>query len=124
MCDYSGVIPLAWLSAWVLIGALRGRPRRIGDAVAFGAGAAIPILLQLHSQWASFGSWLHPPQTWMAPANFTDRGYQGLAFPAIDLFAEVAVRHLRLDWRSAPLFPGYAVRPEAFPGVLPAAPRS
>jgi uncharacterized protein (DUF1501 family) len=41
-----------------------------------------------------------------------------------DLFAEVAVRHLRLDWRAAPLFPGYAVRPEAFPGVLPAAPRS
>ena len=41
-----------------------------------------------------------------------------------DLFAEIAVRHLRLDWRSAPLFPGYAVRPEAFPGVLPSAPRS
>jgi uncharacterized protein (DUF1501 family) len=41
-----------------------------------------------------------------------------------DLFAEVAVRHLRLDWRAAPLFPGYAVRPEAFPGVLPPAPRS
>jgi uncharacterized protein (DUF1501 family) len=41
-----------------------------------------------------------------------------------DLFAEVAVRHLRLDWRSAPLFPGYAIRPEAFPGVLPPAPPS
>jgi uncharacterized protein (DUF1501 family) len=37
-----------------------------------------------------------------------------------DLFAEVAVRHLGVPWR-APLFPGYAVRPEAFPGILPAA---
>ncbi len=37
-----------------------------------------------------------------------------------DLFAEIAVRHLGLDWR-APLFPGYAIRPEAFPGVLPSA---
>jgi uncharacterized protein (DUF1501 family) len=36
-----------------------------------------------------------------------------------DLFAEVAVRHLGIPWR-APLFPGYAVRPEAFPGLLPA----
>jgi len=35
-----------------------------------------------------------------------------------DLFAEAAVRHLRLDW-TVPLFPGYRVRPEAFPGVLP-----
>ena len=43
-----------------------------------------------------------------------------------DLFAEVAVRHLRLDWRSAPLFPGATpVRPEALPpGVLPPASRS
>ncbi len=37
-----------------------------------------------------------------------------------DLFAEVAVRHLGVAWR-APLFPGYAIRPEAFPGVLPPA---
>jgi uncharacterized protein (DUF1501 family) len=37
-----------------------------------------------------------------------------------DLFGEVAVRHLGLDW-SAPLFPGYRIRPEAFPGVLPPA---
>ena len=36
-----------------------------------------------------------------------------------DLFAEIAVRHLGLDWRSVPLFPGYRIRPEAFPGVLP-----
>jgi uncharacterized protein (DUF1501 family) len=36
-----------------------------------------------------------------------------------DLFAEVAVRHLGVPWR-APLFPGYPVRPEGFPGVLPA----
>jgi uncharacterized protein (DUF1501 family) len=35
-----------------------------------------------------------------------------------DLFAEIAVRHLGVDWR-APLFPNYVVRPEAFPGVLP-----
>ncbi len=34
-----------------------------------------------------------------------------------DLFAEVAVRHLGRPW-SAPLFPGYKIRPEAFPGVL------
>ncbi len=37
-----------------------------------------------------------------------------------DLFAEVAVRHLGVPW-TAPLFPGYPVRPERFPGVLPAA---
>jgi uncharacterized protein (DUF1501 family) len=40
-----------------------------------------------------------------------------------DLFAEVAVRHLGLSWK-APLFPGYALRPEAFPGVLPPAAQS
>ena len=37
-----------------------------------------------------------------------------------DLFAEVAVRHLDIPW-TAPLFPGYRLRPEAFPGVLPPA---
>lgn len=37
-----------------------------------------------------------------------------------DLFAEVAVRHLGVPW-TAPLFPGYRIRPEAFPGVLPPA---
>lgn len=37
-----------------------------------------------------------------------------------DLFAEVAVRHLGVQW-TAPLFPGYRIRPEAFPGVLPPA---
>jgi uncharacterized protein (DUF1501 family) len=37
-----------------------------------------------------------------------------------DLFGEVAVRHLGVPW-SAPLFPGHALRPEAFPGVLPPA---
>lgn len=37
-----------------------------------------------------------------------------------DLFAEVAVRHLGVPW-TAPLFPGYQIRPEAFPGVLPPA---
>lgn len=84
MCDYSGVVPLLWLGGWSLAGAVRNR--RAGDVIAFGAGAAIPILVQLHSQWASFGSWIHPPQTWMTPANFTERGYQGLAFPAPDLF--------------------------------------
>lgn len=36
-----------------------------------------------------------------------------------DLFAEVAVRHLGVP-PAAPLFPGYRIRPEAFPGVLPA----
>jgi uncharacterized protein (DUF1501 family) len=35
-----------------------------------------------------------------------------------DLFAEIAVRHLRVPW-TAPLFPGHGVRLEAFPGVLP-----
>jgi uncharacterized protein (DUF1501 family) len=37
-----------------------------------------------------------------------------------DLFAEVAVRHLGIPWTAA-LFPGYRLRPEAFPGVLPPA---
>jgi uncharacterized protein (DUF1501 family) len=35
-----------------------------------------------------------------------------------DLFGEIAVRHLGVPW-TAPLFPGYELRPEAFPGVLP-----
>ncbi|MGH7322935.1 MAG: DUF1501 domain-containing protein [Candidatus Rokuibacteriota bacterium] len=34
-----------------------------------------------------------------------------------DLFAEIALRHLGVP-AAAPLFPGYRLRPEAFPGVL------
>ena len=67
MCDYSGVVPLAWLFAW--IGDRRwsaDRGAHGADPILFAAGAAIPILVQLQSQWASFGSWLTPPQTWMA----------------------------------------------------------
>ena len=87
MCDYSGVIPLAWLFAWVAYAALKrtDRERWLGP-ILFAAGAAVPILVQLHSQYASFGSWLRPPQTWMTDANFTDRGYRGLDWPALDLF--------------------------------------
>jgi hypothetical protein len=85
MCDFSGAVPLAWLFAWTVFGALRSRR---ADPAFFAAGAAIPILVQLHSQWASFGDWIHPPQTWMAQANFTDRGYQGFDWPAIDLFLD------------------------------------
>jgi hypothetical protein len=89
MCDYSGVIPLAWLFAWTVAGAARSRERgALRGPAAFAAGAAIPVLVQLHSQWASFGSWIHPPQTWMAQANFTDRGYRGFDWPALDLFVD------------------------------------
>ena len=61
--------------------------------VAFGVAALLPIGVQLHSQWVCFGSWIHPPQTWMADANFTDLGYRGFAPPAADLYFDKLFEH-------------------------------
>jgi hypothetical protein len=86
MSDYSGVVPLLCLGVWVLAGAIRSR--RIADVVLFGAGAALTLLVQLHSQRVCFGDWWKPPAHWMTASNFSDRGYQGLAWPAPDLFLQ------------------------------------
>ena len=97
VCDYSGLVPLAFLFAYVLLrlhGA-RGTPapapasrRSIGrGAMAFACGAAVPIAGLALYQWSAFGHPLLPAQAVMPDATYSSYGYRGLSWPQGDLFA-------------------------------------
>jgi uncharacterized protein (DUF1501 family) len=66
------------------------------------------------------GGKVHGRWPGLAPEHLYEGRDLALTTDFRDLFAEVAVRHLGIPW-TASLFPGYRVRPEAFPGVLPPA---
>ncbi len=94
MCDYSGTIPTAVFGLAVLkLSWAEGLGTAIRRGAVYSLGALLLIAIQLHSQWACFGSWIHPPQTWMAAANFTDLGYRGFAPPAPDLLLDNLFEH-------------------------------
>jgi hypothetical protein len=80
LCDYSGVVVLLAVGAYVLA---RGRSWK--SALAFAAGAA-PVIcaLLLYQTWA-FGSFYRPSQHFMTPTAPTSHGYRGIDWPSARL---------------------------------------
>ncbi|MGH9662060.1 MAG: hypothetical protein ACRD96_26160, partial [Bryobacteraceae bacterium] len=78
LLDYSGLIPLVALFAWLLL-----RQRR--DTAWYALGAAGPIFLLWFYQWRSFGHPFFPGQHWMPPVEWIERGYQGVSGPQLEL---------------------------------------
>lgn len=84
--DYGSIVLYAALLAYVVArprgeagGFMRGRA-----ALQFVAGSVPALGALLFSQWAMFGDPFLPAQYWMPAANFTDRGWRGLAWPSWD----------------------------------------
>jgi hypothetical protein len=80
LCDYSGVVVLLGVGAYVLA---QGRSWK--TALAFAAGAA-PLIcaLLLYQTWA-FGSFYRPSQHFMTPTAPTSHGYRGIDWPSARL---------------------------------------
>jgi hypothetical protein len=113
LCDYSGIVPLAFLGSYALLksaarparaanaaGELLPRdptPREGGSRLAtrraaaarnlawFAAGAALPLGFLLAYQWAAFGSPFRPAQSLMPPTVYSVRGFFGMTWPQPDL---------------------------------------
>jgi hypothetical protein len=80
LCDYSGVVVLLAVGAYVL-----ARDRSWKSALAFAAGAAPMICaLLLYQTWA-FGSFYRPSQHFMTPTAPTSHGYRGIDWPSARL---------------------------------------
>lgn len=90
--DYSGLVAVAVLSGYALSIWLSvpKDEREIHDLIKFAAGVSICAFLLMAYQWICFGNPIFPAQTYMPPANFTDLGYRGFAFPQVDLLVETA----------------------------------
>jgi len=90
--DYSGVIFLLGLFAYVLL--RRFRAADAAAAVRHGAlyvlGTLGPLLLLWLYQWRSFGNPFLPGQHWMPPVQWIDEGYQGYGLPQLDLLFSLA----------------------------------
>lgn len=94
LLDYSGVVPLLFLTVFALLEALRqssddpgGVKRRQGleRLGAFCLGAAVPILVLLLYQWWAFGSPMRLAQTIMPPTQYSMAGESGFTLPQLDL---------------------------------------
>lgn len=85
--DYSGVIPLLCLYAYLLLSRV---PRvsiwvAIRESMPFVAGTIPPVLFLLGTQWVMYGNPFLPGQYWMPEVNYTDRGWRGFSLPTPDL---------------------------------------
>lgn len=84
--DLSGAVPALVLLGYTLVCGWR---RGFAGAAAYAAPlvcGGLPMLgLFMGCQWAQFGDPFRPAQAWMKAANYTDRGYQGFAWPSLDL---------------------------------------
>ncbi len=87
LCDYSGALALGILGLYVLAKARDGQDW--GGVVRHGAlyaAGALPMILVLwFYQWHSFGNAILPPQHWMPAVIYSDKGYQGVTGPQLDL---------------------------------------
>lgn len=90
--DYSGLVPVVALSGYALACWISNpKPaRKTSDLVAFALSIAICGCLLMAYQWHCFGNPFLPSQNYMPPANFTDQGFRGFAFPQPDLLLETA----------------------------------
>ncbi|MFN2432903.1 MAG: hypothetical protein ABR599_08860 [Gemmatimonadota bacterium] len=94
LCDYSGVVPLAFLGAYAALRAWAapaagaadpGWRGAVSGAGWFVAGAALPIAFLLAYQWSAFGSPFRPAQALMPPTEYSVHGYHGMTWPRADL---------------------------------------
>lgn len=81
LLDYSGVVMLVGLFAYVLVKSTR-RPAAI---LFYLAGCLGPLSLLWFYQWACFGNPFYPAQHWMAPVQWIGYGYQGVGLPELGL---------------------------------------
>lgn len=103
--DYSGLVAVLALSGYAFARWLDSEPenRVFGDLIKFAAGVFFCALVLMIYQWACFGNPIFPAQTYMPPANFTDQGYRGFAFPQLDLLWETAFSMRYGLFTSAPI---------------------
>lgn len=103
--DYSGLVALAALSGYALSIWLSvpKENRQVTDLLKYATGVSICALVLMVYQWICFGNPIYPAQTYMPPANFTDLGYRGFAFPQADLLLETAFSMRYGLFTSAPI---------------------
>jgi hypothetical protein len=103
--DYSGLVAVAALSGYALSIWLSvpKEQRAFQDLTKFAAGVSICALTLMAYQWICFGNPIFPAQTYMPPANFTELGYRGFAFPQADLLFETAFSMRYGLFTSAPI---------------------
>lgn len=103
--DYSGLVALLALSGYAISRwfTFNKGERQIADLAKFAGGVAICAAVMMAYQWSSFGNPFLPAQSYMPPANFTDLGYRGFAFPQADLLFETAFSIRYGLFTSAPL---------------------
>ena len=87
LCDYSGGIPLAALYGY---GVIRRTDHlsvwdAAKDSLFYIAGAVGPVVMLWFYQWRSFGHPFYPPQNFMPPQIYSDKGYQGVFWPSGEL---------------------------------------
>lgn len=90
--DYSGVVLLLGLFAYVLVKRLAAGGVRlaIADGLRYVLGSVPPVLLLWLYQWRAFGNPFLPGQHWMPPVKWIELGYQGYGGPQLDLLLALA----------------------------------
>ncbi len=101
--DYSGLVAVAALSGYALSLWLSFEKREVWDLAKFGIGVSICALVLMAYQNQSFGNPILPAQSYMPPANFTEMGYRGFAFPSLELLFQTAFSIRYGLFTSAPL---------------------
>ncbi|HVP31943.1 MAG TPA: hypothetical protein VMW35_22575 [Myxococcota bacterium] len=90
LCDYSGVVVLLALGAFVAQGAMRalGPAAGLRRSAALVAGMLPPVLALLAYQAWAFGNPLYPAQRYMPETELSGQGWRGMSFPAMDLLLQ------------------------------------
>jgi hypothetical protein len=96
--DYSGVIPLLVLFAYVIGARLSTASFRtsVTESIPFVLASVPPVLFLLYSQWAMFGNPFLPGQYWMPDVSvsqvfgtfenpYSTEGFRGFTWPQLDL---------------------------------------
>ena len=106
LLDYSGLVILAalWLYAIVKYSREHGKPGVLGLTFIYAAGALGPVAVLWFYQWRSFGHPFRPPQHWMPPVEYSDQGYQGVAWPQWSLATSLAFDYRFGLFTTCPLF--------------------
>jgi len=87
LCDYSGGILLVALYGYGMV----RRTDQLSfweaakDSLFYIAGAVGPVVMLWFYQWRSFGHPFYPPQNFMPPQIYSDKGYQGVFWPSGEL---------------------------------------
>jgi len=102
--DYSGAALLLPLYgyAWLTRVSTQGWVRSFRDSLWFVAGSVPPVLFLLFTQWWMFDNPFLPGQYWMPDVNYTDEGWRGFSWPAVDLFFQ---NLFELEWGMYPFAP-------------------